>query len=272
VTQPASHIDDDVLSAFVDQQLSTDDLARARAHLETCADCQERLDGFRSVATLLRQLPEVEPPRDFALGLRLVGEPPNVVRLRRWYAAARITAAGLAAVFVCLLAGTLYLSAQPAAPAASVARPQTLSAPVAATPNPAVAARSQAAAPQPQAAQQPQAVPPSQTGSSQVGSAQPQAAQPQPADGVAAAPHPATLSAQSDDQVAAATSVSPLPTPPPTPVPTAVAAPVAAAVATAESAPGAPLGLGALGIGVLAIVALLIALVARHRLQRASTV
>src|SRR5262249_41030049 len=89
--------------------------------------------------------------------------------------------------------------------------------------------------------------------------------------GDAAAPRAAASSPQADDQVAAATSVKPLPTPPPTPMPTAAAAPVASTVATVESGPGAPLGLGALATGILAIIALLIALVARHRLQRAST-
>jgi hypothetical protein len=54
-------------------------------------------------------------------------------------------------------------------------------------------------------------------------------------------------------------------------VPTAAAAPVVTTVATVESGPGAPLGLGALVTGMLAIVALLIAILARHRLQRAST-
>jgi hypothetical protein len=249
--QPPSHIDDDALSAFVDQELSPDDLARASSHLETCSECQERLDGLFSVASLLRQLPDLEPPRDFALGPRLLGDPPNVARLQRWYTAARASAAALAAAFAFLLAGTLYLSAQPAAPAASSgARPAVLSAP--ATSAPAAARSGAAAAP----AQAPAPLAPAPPAAGQAS---------------AVSAHPATVSPQSDDQVAAETTVSPLPTPLPPPVPTVAAAPVAAAVATAESGPGAVLGLGALVVGILAIVALLIALVVRHRLQRAST-
>ncbi|HEY2592309.1 MAG TPA: zf-HC2 domain-containing protein [Chloroflexota bacterium] len=252
--QPPSHIDDDALSAFADQELSPDDLARTSSHLETCSECQERLDGLQSVASLLRQLPDLEVPRDFALGRRLLGDPPNVVRLQRWYAAARASAALLAAGFVFLLAGTLYLSAQPAAHvASSAARPAVLSAP--ATSAPAAAARSETA-----------------PGQSQVPAAPaPAPAPPAAGQASAASAHPAPVSPQSDDQVAAETTVSPLPTPLPPPVPTMAAAPVAAAVATAESGPGAVLGLGALVVGILAIVALLIALVVRHRLQRAST-
>ena len=58
---------------------------------------------------MLRQLPEVDPPRDFSLGPRLVADPPNVIRLQRWYTATRAAAASLAAVFVLLVAGTLYV-------------------------------------------------------------------------------------------------------------------------------------------------------------------
>ena len=264
MTQPTSHIDDDALSAFVDQNLGPDDLARTRDHLDTCADCQERLDGLRSVAALLRQLPEIEPPRDFALGPRVVQDPPNVVRLRAWYTAARASAAALAAVCVLLLAGTLYLDAKPAAPGV---RPASVAVPAAAPATPAPPAAAAPRAVTPQSAQAAPAAPqaPASTATGQSTTGQPRSAA---SDG---APRPTALSPQSDDQVAAATSISPLPTPPPTPVATAVPAPVAAAVATAESGPGAPLGLGAVAAGILAMVALLIALATRRRLQRAST-
>jgi hypothetical protein len=262
--QPSSHIDDDALSAFADHELGPDEIVRASAHLETCSDCQERLDGLRSVAVLLRQLPEVEPPRDFALGPTLVMDPPNVVRLQRWYTAARASAAALAAVCVFLLAGTLYLDTKPAPTAA---RPESLAAPAVA---PATSAPPAVAAPRAVTPQSAQAVPAAALAPAAAAADQSTIGQARSAAGDAA-PHPTAISAQSDDQVAAATSVSPLPTPPPTPVPTAVPAPVAAVVATAETGPGAAFVLGALAAGMLAVVALLIALVARHRLQRTST-
>ncbi len=252
--QSTPHIDDDVLSALVDQELGPQDLARASTHLDTCSDCHERLDGLRSVAVLLRQLPDIDPPRDLTLGPRLLADPPNVVRLRRWYTAARASAAALAAVCVFLLAGTLYLDAKPAPPAS---RPVSLAAPAAAP----AASTSTSTSTSTSAPAVPTTVPPQ--------AAVP--AQARTAAGDDAATHPTAINPEADDQVAAATSVSPLPTPPPTPVPTVVPAPVAAVVATAESGPGAPLGFGALAAGALAIVALLIALVARHRLQRASS-
>jgi anti-sigma factor RsiW len=239
VTQPPAHIDDNVLSAFVDQQLTPDESTNVIVHLQTCPACQAHLDGFRSVASLLRQLPELDPPRDFSVGPRLLVDPPNVLRLRRWYTATRVAAGALAAVFVFLLAGTLYVDSQPG-PSAS-ARPAALSAPAraAATIAPTLAARAAVAA---------------------------QA----PAAGAAAAPRQAPINPQADDQVAAATSVSPLPTPVPTPAPTAVLVPVTAPAIAEPPGSAAPFGLAALVVGILAVLALLTAVIVRRRLRRAS--
>jgi anti-sigma factor RsiW len=239
VTQPLPHVDDDILSALVDQQLTPDEADRVGAHLQTCPECQARLDRFRAVATLLRQLPEVEPPRDFSVGPRVLVDPPNVVRLRRWYTATRVAAGALAAVFVFLLAGTLYVDSQPGA--SGSAPPAALSAPAreAATIVPTIAARAAVAA---------------------------QA----PAAGAAAAPRPAAINPQADDQVAAATSVSPLPTPVPTPAPTLVIVPVTAPVVGEPAPSAATFGTAAVLVGILAVLALLTAVIVRRRLQRAS--
>jgi anti-sigma factor RsiW len=250
VTQPTNHLEDDVLSALVDDQLSADDAARVDAHLVGCADCQERVEGFRSVSALLRRLPELEPPRDFGLGPRLVADPPNVVRLRRWYTVTRAAAASLAAVFVLLSAGTLYMDSRPGGVVSGeAARPQVLSAPAAPRPTSAPAAARAAAAPQ----------------------ASPAAA-PQPAAGVAA-PRPAAPP-QADDQVAATTSSRPLPTPPPpTPAPVVqLPAPAdAPAAAPTVADPAAPVRTGAAMVGVFAVLSLLATLAVRHRLQHQAT-
>jgi Putative zinc-finger len=248
VTHASQHLDDEILSALVDEQLSPSELAVARQHLASCADCSERLEGFRSVAVLLRRLPALEPPRDFAIGPHLVTDPPNVVRLRRWYTAARASAASLAAVFVLLSAGTLYIDSRPAtsAPAVAVSKPQVLAAPGDANAGQtAPSAAQRAAAPQASPAAPPALV---------------------PASGAAAAKPAAPP--QADDQVAATTSVRPLPTQPPTPVPTA--APVSAPVviqAISATDPAAPVRLSAIVVGLLAALSLLATLIVRHRLQ-----
>jgi anti-sigma factor RsiW len=247
VTQPTNHVDGEILSALVDNQVSADEAARIDAHLAACPECQERLEEFRSVSALLRRLPSVVPPRDFALGPRLLVDPPNVIRLRRWYTVTRTAAASLAAVFVLLSAGTLYVDSRPGGAAdGEVARPQVLSAPAASNPTSAPAAARPAAAPV----------------------ASPAAAL-QPAAG-AAAQRPAAAPPQADDQVAATTSSRPLPTPPPPtlapgPAPVRVAVPAAA---PAPPDPAAPLRTGAATVGVLAGLLLLGTLAIRHRLQR----
>ena len=78
-----NHVAGEVLSALIDAQLSPDEELFPRAHLAVCAECQSRLQELRSVVVLLRALPSVEPPREFALGPRIVADPPNVVRLQR---------------------------------------------------------------------------------------------------------------------------------------------------------------------------------------------
>jgi len=249
------HIDDDLLSAFVDDQLTPDEAEHVRAHLATCSVCQARLEEFRSVAALLRRLPEVAPPRDFSLGPRLLVDPPNVVRLRRWYVVARTSAATLAAAFVFLSVGALYVDTRPAPTATSTNR---------------LSSSGDASAPAP-----PQIAPSAPTPAIKAAApaaAQAVAPQASPAAGAAAAARAVASKPQPDDQVAAATSVNPLPTLPPTPQPTTVA--VLSAPRTAEAAPpdpAAPLRIAAIGVGLVAVLTLLAALVARHRLRQSAS-
>jgi hypothetical protein len=256
--QPAEHLADQLLSAFIDDQLAPDEAEQAKAHLETCAVCRARLDELRALVVLLRDLPSLEPPRDFSIGLRLVVDPPNVVRLRRWYGGVRVGAATLAAAFVFLLAGALYVDRQPvssnvelssrpqlaAAPAASPAL-RAAAAPPAPAPvpgGPGAPADAAAGAPAPANAAAPAGAsapsgaapgaPPSAATSSgatagaasAAGGAGGPAAQLAPAAPAAPAAAAAARAkpAPTDevtDQVTAATSVRPLPTPAATPVP-----------------------------------------------------
>jgi hypothetical protein len=241
VTGTGDHLIDETLSALLDDQLDADAARHAHAHIATCSACQQRLDGLRLVVGLLRSLPEVDPPRDFGLGPRLLVDPPNVVRLRRWYTVARAGAASLAAVFVFMSVGALYIDSRPAPrPATLDSRQQVF------TSAPASAGQS---APTVAPLQRP-AVP--------------------AAPAVAARSAAPTPQGAESDQVAAATSVRPLPTPVPTPLPTPVPPPPLPQVSPAELDPAAPLRTGAAIIGVLAAVTLVATLIVRHRLARAS--
>ena len=157
MTIVADHLSDDVLSALLDAQLPTDEERVARAHLDACPTCARRLGELQSVVSLLRGLPELEPARDFTLGPRLVAAPINVVRLERWYAWTRAAAASLAAVFVLLVGGSLYVgmaqsTSTPRAvelrSSAGVANQAPVSSPAPAAARPPAAPPAPAAAPQ----------------------------------------------------------------------------------------------------------------------------
>jgi len=238
------HLDEAMLSALVDDQVEGDGSEQSdrnersehtlavRAHVRQCADCERRLAELRHVVGLLHALPMHEPPRSFTLGPRRVADPPNVVRLQRWYAATRVVAASLAAVFVFLVAGTVYVDAT------------TVRAPLVTAPS---AAPASIPAPSP----------------------------PAPAAAVQAATRPAAgaRSAQSapggdsSDQVAATTSVRPLPTLPPTPAPTPAA--VSTALQSSTLDPAAVWRDAASVAGVLAVLIVLLAVALRHRLRLA---
>lgn len=248
MTRSADHIGDDLLSAFVDDQVTPQDRALVQAHLRTCALCQQRLDELRAVVDLLRALPDVPTPRDFTLGPRAVADPPNVVRLRRWYAATRVAAGSLAAVFVLLTAGVLYVDSRPthlASTAASQPRPQVAL----------VATSGQSGGERAAPPTTAPAVAPKAAGAAPATSPAPVMKAPQPA-------------APTTDQQAATTSTSALPTLVPTPAPTAVPS-LPAAVAAASTDDPAPLRIAAIAIGILAVLALVTAVAVRHRLQRA---
>ena len=253
MTRSADHLDDELLSAFVDDQVTPDEREQVQTHLRTCSACQQRLVELRAMVGLLQGLPEVPTPRDFKLGPRAVADPPNVIRLRRWYAATRVLTGSLAAGFVLLTAGVLYVDSRPGPAATStVSKPQVALAPAAAprtdsAPAPTVAPAAKAVAPA--------AVPAAAQASSAA------------APGAAAAQR-SVPAGQPGDQVAATTSVNPLPTPVPTPAPTAVPLPPPTpAVASPDEA--IPLKLGAIAVGILAVLALVTAIAVRRRLQRA---
>jgi pyruvate/2-oxoglutarate dehydrogenase complex dihydrolipoamide acyltransferase (E2) component len=252
VTQSAEHLSDEVLSTLIDERLAPEELSEARSHVDACATCRARRDELLSVVVLLRALPAVEPPRSFVLGPQLVVDPPNVIRLRRWYTIARASAASLAAAFVFLAVGTLYVDSQPTDSARTLAaKSQSESAPA---PAQNMAAPTQASAPAPvqrAAAPAPAAAP---------------AAAPRPAG--AQAP-PAGTSGEAGDQIAAATSVHQLPTQVPTTIPPQALPGSSAAqpyMAPQGADAAAPLRTAAAGVGLLAVVGLLAALIVRHRL------
>ncbi len=92
------------LSAYLDRELGGDELLVLRAHLSTCRECREELDGLRALKSLLGGVPCPEPPDDLsdkltASMLKLRYEEP-----RKLFKVSAFMFAGVAA---CSMLGTL---------------------------------------------------------------------------------------------------------------------------------------------------------------------
>jgi hypothetical protein len=57
----------DQLSAYIDGELDERAAERLEAHLAGCAPCREQVEQLRATSAALRALPEIDPPRSFAL-------------------------------------------------------------------------------------------------------------------------------------------------------------------------------------------------------------
>ncbi|HWV25096.1 MAG TPA: zf-HC2 domain-containing protein [Thermomicrobiales bacterium] len=62
-----SHLSDDLLNAWLDDEATGLDSDAIRAHLAICERCRESLASLRSVKSLVAELPEVQLPRSFTL-------------------------------------------------------------------------------------------------------------------------------------------------------------------------------------------------------------
>ena len=91
----------ELLSAYVDGQVSASEASRVQEHLAACAECRRELEALRATVSLLRSLPQVQPSRSFALA-----EAPEPADRRwpvAWGARAAMSVAGL--VLAALLVG-----------------------------------------------------------------------------------------------------------------------------------------------------------------------
>ena len=131
----------ELLSSYIDHQLSTDEQARVEAHLATCAACRRELQQWQRLVALLRACPQVRPPRAFALSLDVVASQGLILRLARFAPAVTALAAVLLAALLFADVRTLSQRSMPPASRPSLSVPSTaLAVAIAATPPPAAAA------------------------------------------------------------------------------------------------------------------------------------
>ncbi len=65
--QSGQHLTEELLSAYLDGQVTTGERARAEAHLVSCPACAGELRALRATVGLLRELPPAPLPRAFTL-------------------------------------------------------------------------------------------------------------------------------------------------------------------------------------------------------------
>lgn len=87
----------ELISAFLDGEVSQDERARLRAHLATCADCRADLDSYRQIGTSIRALPPVQSPEhltDAIFGATIDAEPRRLflITSRLGYSVAAVAA------------------------------------------------------------------------------------------------------------------------------------------------------------------------------------
>src|SRR5512138_2555760 len=100
--------DIELLSSYLDGQLSSSDAARLEARLLTDRELRSVLRDLRSTRSALRQLPLRKAPRNFTLTPKMVGKNPP---LPRAYPAFRFTTA-LATVLLFFSLGANFLVPQ----------------------------------------------------------------------------------------------------------------------------------------------------------------
>ena len=81
MTAQNRHLTTEQLSAYLDDELSTEEQARCEAHLHTCKRCQQALVVLRETATLLHALPQPSLPRSFLLTENMLTSAPSETKL-----------------------------------------------------------------------------------------------------------------------------------------------------------------------------------------------
>ena len=117
------HLKPDLLSQFLDGQLSRSQQNRVNGAVRSCAACAEELEGLRSTVSLLQNLPDLTPSRSFVMAapppLLVPVRPALPLRLPNWAYAGAASLAALALMLTVAVDVTGFpYAAQPASPEA----------------------------------------------------------------------------------------------------------------------------------------------------------
>ncbi len=106
--QTDHHRAKDLISAYLDQQVTAEEKQFFELHIAACADCRAQLEATRSMVAALRAMPVVKAPRSFVLPREMAKQPKRSIFA--WYPALRLATALAAIAFVVLFAGDVLIN------------------------------------------------------------------------------------------------------------------------------------------------------------------
>jgi anti-sigma factor RsiW len=118
---------EDLISAYLDQQVTAEEKQFFERHLAACATCHAQLEATRSMVVALRAMPAVKAPRSFVLPREMARPPKRSIFA--WYPTLRLATALAAIAFVVLFAGDLLISRSRGGAASQLSVPAAAPAP-----------------------------------------------------------------------------------------------------------------------------------------------
>jgi predicted anti-sigma-YlaC factor YlaD len=99
---------EDLISAYLDQQVTAEEKQFFERHLAACADCRAQLEATRALVAALKAMPAVKAPRSFVLPREMAKQPKRSIFA--WYPALRLATVLAAIAFMVLFAGDVLIS------------------------------------------------------------------------------------------------------------------------------------------------------------------
>jgi anti-sigma factor RsiW len=99
---------EELISAYLDKRVTTEEQNFFERHIASCADCRAQLEATRSMIAALKAMPAVKAPRSFVLPREMAKQPKR--SFFSLYPALRLATVMAALAFVVLFAGDLLIS------------------------------------------------------------------------------------------------------------------------------------------------------------------
>lgn len=116
-----AHVSTELLSAYLDNQVTAAERGRVQQHLQGCSACQAELNSLRQTISMLHALPRVAVPRAFTLSEAQVrvGRPSAQPA---WLGSALRGLAAVSAILIVAVVGAMLLNRPTASPVQTLAR------------------------------------------------------------------------------------------------------------------------------------------------------